>query len=318
MNPTRIVPLEKMLHLRVRLAALAGLAVALGSCTSDADEPEPEPELGSIPVIEEVSELVLPLEIYRYSSDDYRIVQHAAWLLIGECVSQFGAEYTAADPALVTGIPPFDSNARRYGLFDPEHAATLGYNFSAEQGDTGSQTEPDPATRWNPGETELLLVRGGTFNLVTPPADVEGRPLPEDGCQGEANRILREGTLAEPPSLDLFNDLNVESHERAEADSRVEAAIAQWSECMGQAGYNYRTIWEPNNESWPEPPGDQEITVAQSDVACKQETNLVGIFYTVETAYQERIIEDNAEALAALRGFMDAQKENAARVVAEG
>jgi hypothetical protein len=40
-----------------------------------------------------------------------------------------------------------------------------------------------------------------------------------------------------------------------------------------------------------------EIATAKADVACKQQTNLVGIWFTVESAHQRTLIIQNTTAL---------------------
>jgi hypothetical protein len=45
----------------------------------------------------------------------------------------------------------------------------------------------------------------------------------------------------------------------------------------------------------------EEIRVAQADVACKRENNVIGVWYAVEVAYQERAIEKNEQLLNTLK-----------------
>lgn len=84
---------------------------------------------------------------------------------------------------------------------------------------------------------------------------------------------------------------------------------------MGRSGYDYDSVWEPNNQNWPEPVGEEEIAVAEADVACKQEVNLVGIWFAVESAYQRRTIQQNAEDLEPHRLVLEAEVANAAAVL---
>jgi hypothetical protein len=87
---------------------------------------------------------------------------------------------------------------------------------------------------------------------------------------------------------------------------------------MATRGYRYAEVMDPNNQAWPEPPGDTEIATATADVGCKIETNLVGVWSAVEAAYQRRIIEQNPEHFAGTQRFLETVDRNAARVLAEG
>ena len=48
-------------------------------------------------------------------------------------------------------------------------------------------------------------------------------------------------------------------------------------------------------------PSPLEIAIAQSDVACKRQTNLVGIWYAVDSAYQQAALAHHAGALAGIK-----------------
>ena len=75
---------------------------------------------------------------------------------------------------------------------------------------------------------------------------------------------------------------------------------ARWWACWADAGFSYAGPWAANTDShWREDiVTDQERLVATADVTCKLETNLIGIWNAVDAAYQERIIERDAELLA--------------------
>ncbi|MGH8826651.1 MAG: hypothetical protein ACRDVZ_03415, partial [Jiangellaceae bacterium] len=171
--------------------------------------------------------------------------------------------------------------------------------------------DKDDVGAWNPSEVELLVVKGPEAGSANVPDDTQGNPLPDGGCGGEATAAL--GGFSE--DFGLPDGLTGESYERAESDSRVKAAVDEWAACMDRAGYEYESIWEPNNADWPDPAGPEEIAVATADVACKAETNLAGIWLAVETAYQNQLIEENAEKLAELKAWRDNYLHNAAEAL---
>jgi hypothetical protein len=286
----------------------------LAACGSGSDASGSEPDIGEIPVIRNTSELVLPLDAYGLDSLEYTSIRRAAWRLIRDCVQAFGSEYTVPEAILYKDVPQFDHpHERRYGLYDERSASAWGYNVPPEK-----QPPAEGARAWNPSEAELLLVRGAPKETQpTRPTDRDGRELPEGGCQGEADRVLAEGTSASRDQ-NLPNELAFEANKRALGDTRVRDAMRRWSECMAARGYKYDTVWQPNDAPWPEPANDQEIATAVADVRCKHETNLLGTMVTVEAAYHEQAIEQRAEELKAVQTRTRALATSAARVVSKG
>lgn len=84
---------------------------------------------------------------------------------------------------------------------------------------------------------------------------------------------------------------------------------------MERAGFDYSTIWDPNDQAWPEPVTDEEIAVAIADVECKQETNVLGVWMAVEAAYQVSAIRQHENELDALRIELSAEVANATQVL---
>lgn len=298
---------------RARGAVFITVCWLVVSCSSGSGSAA-EPDLGPPVAVRRPADIVLPLDAHRLSQREYRTVQRAAWRLTRDCVRRFGAEYTVREAALTDSLPEFEyDNERRYGLFEADSAAVRGYNIPPEQ-------VPKPVDRslaWNPTETEKLLVRGAPGGVADVPTDAAGKPLPAGGCQGEADRTLA-GTVEQPPNDQLANQLSVETHRRSESDSRVRAVMAEWSACMKRRGYSYATIWQPNDAKWPDPAGQEEIATATADVACKAETDLVAVWFRVETAYQSQIVQERAEELAAVQKYTRTTARNAARVVGGG
>ncbi len=299
---------------RMLVALLGALCVG---CASGGEPEETEPSIGPPPRLERPAEVVLPLDAYVPTKQEYVTVLHAVWKLTSDCVSRFGARYTASEEKLAADVPPLDRlNERRYGLFSAESAARSGYAASEDEHAAGN----GDSAGWDPTPNEKFLVVGRTAEFAGAremPKDVNGKPLPAEGCTGEAWRKLADGARL-PADPRLTDQLRVRAFDRAENDSRVRSAISAWSECMAKRGHTYASVWEPNDKGWPDPPGASEIATATADVACKRETNLVGIWYTVEKAYQQRTIDRNAEALAVVKEHLRAQARNAATTLARG
>jgi hypothetical protein len=295
-------------------------ALALASCTSGSG-PEPAPPLGPVAVVHGVGDLVLPLDAYRLTNKEYVAMGRAHARLTADCMHRFGVDLPIDTDSPVVGVnvPDFDNiNERRYGLIDPDSAAMRGYLAPAAPGDDpAADIGPRKGNGPDPTPHILFLLSGKRrpefADAATMPTDTSGRRLPDDGCQGEAERTLAGGPHA--ANLTVAETYANAALRRAENDNRQHAAVAAWSTCMQARGYRYSSIWEPNDANWPRPPGAEEIATAKADVDCKVQTNLAGIWLAVESAYQRREIERHSQELTALRRYLDNVVRNSARVV---
>jgi hypothetical protein len=296
-----------------QVALLGVLCVACGAGVEPDDESEPP--IGTPARIERATEIVLPLDTYVPSKQEYVTVLRAVWKLTSDCVARFGARYTASEDVLTSDVPPLDRlNERRYGLFSAELAARSGYAAPVPERPAAGSVGWDPT----PNEKFLVVGRTGEFaGTKELPRDVNGTRLPADGCGGESWRKLADGARS-PADPQLPDRLRTRAYDRAENDSRLRSAMSAWNDCMTRRGYSYTSIWGPNDRPWPRPPGADEIATATADVACKKETNLVGVWFTVEKAYQQRAVDRNAEALAVVKAHLQAQARTAVKVLARG
>ncbi len=285
------------------LAVLA--AVLMGSaCTSAQDGSDGEPALGPIPVITSYTQVVLPLDAYAESNDQIQLGTYVSDRLVQRCMRRFGLDWTLRVPTPGSNKP---RNDRRYGIIDAAQAAQYGYSVP-------ESAQPKAAGPAFTNDQDAVLVGRGqqTFN---------GVPVPDGGCAGEAQRALAAGG----PPLDtagrpgLVAQLNHDVGARADGDSRVQAAFGAWSRCMKESGYDYAGPWDANDDPhWSGsaiPP--QEIATAVADAACRRRTNLVGIWFAVESAYQTRAIESNAQQLAEYRRYLDNVGRNVAKILAD-
>jgi hypothetical protein len=55
--------------------------------------------------------------------------------------------------------------------------------------------------------------------------------------------------------------------------------------------------------------------VARQDIACKAETNLVGRWFAVESAYQRQAIDADRSGFAEVKAAIEAQDRNAAALI---
>ncbi|WP_018684441.1 hypothetical protein [Actinokineospora enzanensis] len=283
------------------------VSVLLVSGCAGGDEPEGEPTLGTILVVTSGSGITLPLDSYRETPTQLATVDSARDILVRDCMAGFGFDWPTfrhePDPDL----------GRRYGIIDRTEVSQYGYRVPPElQGGTNA-----PA----PGLNETAASRAVLYGQ----GQAAGKPVPEGGCAAEADRqlgyqvkVLKDGYRE---VRDFVGELDQEGSAQHYADSRVAEANARWSECMKQAGYEYRTWRDANNDerfSQGAVAGPEELKVATADVDCKTRTNLPGVSLAVETAYQNRLIEKNAEALADVKRRLDDRVRHATELVSGG
>ncbi|MFD8630813.1 hypothetical protein [Streptomyces sp. NPDC059533] len=303
-------------------ASAAALALLLTGCSrsGDGDSGE-EPAIGSVPTILESRSLAFPISAYLPDDRQQGTLAQAQDLLIDQCMQRYGFRYQEMrKPGPDAGQ---NDNSRRYGISDPTEAAGLGYDNPRV---ARSQKPPRPA--YGPNE-ELVLdglqvdpsTQFPTSQEEAEKSDVAttvvgGRKVPAGGCKRESALKLHSPTKDTVRSMDA-QGFGLDAYSRSRKDSRVVGAFKSWSACMGRYGY---TVDNPMDQ----PPGidnsnirsPQAIAMAKQDVDCKRETNLVGIWYTVELAYQKRVIEQNAETLDRAKKQLDERMKLAASVIA--
>jgi hypothetical protein len=286
--------------LRLPLVLCVAAVLPLAACTAggaahgrtDSDTGEPAVTT-AIPALLDTAHLALPVERYVPTPDQVRLVDQARLRLIDRCMTRFGMRYQVALPRTAGA---HNQLYRRYGITDARAAAVDGYGVAAD--DPGRQPRPPKPKLGPEGETALFGKGRSTVRGITVPAG---------GCVGEANGIL---AASGPPVANptLGQNLSAESFQRSQRDSRVLRGFAAWSGCMARDGYYYTDpLQPPADPQLGDGSGTEATRIARADVACKQQTNLVGTWYTVESAYQQRMIEANQTALNTVRQSIDSQ-----------
>ena len=312
-----------MLSLRVSvLAGSIAVVLAIGAAIAgaatthqpEAAGPQVELRLGQIQTVTDWRQITLPLDAYELSLRDSAAIDRAEYQQTKACMDQFGFAFDVTPwDSWTAGIPESDLDAipshyRLFGLLDEAHAAQYGYHMPetqppAEKEDSGLENSRDYAN-----------VLGAKFGGGA----YRGQQIPDGGCIGQARQRIAGGGPAFDSSLP--EQLTAEAWDRSDGDSRVISAYAHWSACMKDAGFDYRTPADANNDTrWSgEEATPAEIAVASADVACKKHTNLVGIRMAVTSAYQRVAIQAHVQELNALKSGHQRQIDNAAALLALG
>lgn len=294
--------------------AIAGicLAAALAGC-SGAQAGSAPPEVTATPVASDPAALVLPIEQYLYTPAQTDELSTAMYLGVRRCMAEFGYSLPARSmlgSQYSGGLVPL-----RYGPSDMTSAGTYGYHRPPPPG--GAKVMAQPVLSATERYT-YFGPRAGTSDTApaTPePTAAHGRPVPRGGCLAQAQRdIAGDAVFGQSP---IAEQIKQAGYAASTADPRVVAVFHQWSACMRGRGYSYpdpvRAYEDPR---WNTPSATTaEIAAAKADVTCKRQTNLVGVWFAVESAYQDQQIGQQRAGLAAERAAKGEQLAKAARIL---
>lgn len=239
----------------------------------------------------------LPLDAFRESPADDRVISIAAVTLWNACRTRYGL---SADIHPYLAETPPDELSRAYTAVQGEAtAARWGYSQPA----FGSP--PPVIVQPRSTATSNLVDYGSTSNTVGAPQStrriVTGTPVPLGGCQGEAYRAIgAPAYLSMDGEWNYAGTLQRQTRTRALADPVVLAANRRWSSCMANAGYRVETPLAVLTTTMPA--GHRaEVAMAEADVACQGSSHVYDISLSTDIAYEK-------VAIAAHRGRLEAAK----------
>ncbi|GAA1901409.1 hypothetical protein GCM10009716_09100 [Streptomyces sodiiphilus] len=306
--------------MRIAPAAVALLALALiTGCSGGGEKTEPEKKDSGAGAPAEGGEqaavdgplapdslagdLTFPMDRYRISDEDQRLLEEARNVLVKECMARYGFDHEPSEPRAEALIGPY---VYLYGVDDPTLAAEHGYLHPTDLDPNAYVPVPEADLT---ADEELALYGDQELDGTEIPQTLEaaeamkgpelnGERVPITGCAGDATlRINRPGEDWVDPTL-IFN-LENEAGMEADEDERIVEIIGDWAQCM--AGHGYETnspfgVQEDLGLSG-DVSGPKAIEVAVKDVECKQEVDLIARWSAVDAEYQEEVIEEHAGIL---------------------
>lgn len=278
---------------RVLIVMLVLCAVGCTAGPLTADQKN-VPQVGS-----EVRVLHVPLDEYKLSRLDLQTIEYAEDLLTRDCMRDAGMDWKMLPPP--SNQDPDPLNRRRYGLIEPKIAALFGYHLPP--------LPPELRAReavWARRNRLLPAERRAAYG-----DDGEG------GCRAQARDRLRKGI----PNINQSRlyDFSADAFRVSLKDPEVVNVFRSWSACM-KDGFRYSDPLKPFGDAlWAKSkrPSVQEIAVAEADVRCKQETNLVAIWSGVEERIQLDVIRSHSEDFDGFIRVKTAELEAARRTLKE-
>ncbi len=259
----------------------------------------------------------LPLDAYRGNIKEAHVFAQAEYLLVTDCLVQFGLKNSLPKPDLASAEKADEAaTTRLYGITDLGVATTRGYHlppgtFLTSGASAGqSAAEEYVYTGTKPGQDPLEIA-------TTSPGQVNGQPVPPGGCIGQA-RVKIYGRAITTRPFEKAGALAVDNFLRSKADPRVAEVVAEWSKCMKEQGYNYEGPLKVENFDPLTPTvTKEEIQTATADVGCKTEVDLPRKWHAVLVEYDLKAIEKNQLALTEELAKRKAALARAAEVVTE-
>ncbi len=298
------------MRINARLSALACCCAALAACTAVAPSGPKNtvhaPSVGKPPPPASAqaalsSEAFTPYAGLGVSSDDGLAPGESEYALAGPCMTAAGYPgVTVTDgivpisfylngPSSLTFTQPWGgwgylgtADAQQYGFLMPAGSALtvlgLGQGTLAQNGPTVPAAEQDAA-----GKCGAIMQ--------------------------DFYEAVQKGPLAGIFALasDITSDV--------QHDPAVIAARRAWSACMAENGYRlgqpqdvfnqeFQTIYGGQRTITPSTQvsaaADQaQLAVAATDADCTQSTDLAGIYFAVQTSYEQQLVTANQQALAA-------------------
>lgn len=272
------------------------------------------------PAAAETKIRTLPVEDYLPSSAEYVKITKARVRLDEQCMRGFG--FTGFEALSVPQQDPRDSfTADRYGIEDAAQAAQFGYHPApALKAFAQGAPEPDLSADEELVMTGLPAGQSDTADLkaAAAPRSFKGKTVPEGGCIGQSTRQLTGGSDELYP--DLPQDINGQSYRKAKEAPRVREAFAAWSQCMKSKGFTYSDPMQANDDPKFSNSGTAtgaEIATATSDVACKNSSRLVDIWFQAEVDIQKSLIEGHRTELTPMKNTKQNALAKASAVLAK-
>ncbi|MFD5116542.1 hypothetical protein ACFWNG_30230 [Streptomyces sp. NPDC058391] len=291
---------------------VAGIVILVSGCSA-VGIGESEPGLGPIstPGLDPAA-ITTPLDGYMPTPEENYALKRARVTLVNQCMRDLGYPDNPQPLGRFTGERLLAHSG--FQLLPVSHVEQFGYAPlpSPSSGET-SEKEYGAAV----SEQQGALLTGKV-------SDFHGKKVPAGGCEGEAVRVITKGArtdqkmsmpdgtkveagadgFAEGYAEMVISAARGEIMSNVHNDSRYKDAVSSWSVCMDKQGFDYKApldAWEDKRWQDGGTPSKAEISTATADMRCKEKINFAGVGTAVQSAYEAKYIEENAEALADLK-----------------
>ncbi|PYC76806.1 hypothetical protein C7C46_21740 [Streptomyces tateyamensis] len=298
------------------IAALGSAAVlaSVSGCSGAADAAVPAP--AATPTVLNSAALHLPTDDYQLSPEATARLGRATQLVVGQCMKGYGLSVDQSVAGAKSA--PATATEMRYGVTNPEQAKTTGYHFGpADEGylpPSAAPTGPPPNT--DPEYQQVLRGNGTPGTTEGTATTYHGKNVPAGGCVGEMHTKLQAGATFLGVAA-LVRQIDSQSFTEAMKTPAVQAAFQSWSSCMLAKGFHYATPIDAVNDKAfrTDTASPTELATAQADVACKQQGNVVGVWFAAEVDRQHALMQPHVGELKTIKMQMQDQAAAVAEVL---
>jgi hypothetical protein len=270
----------------IRLGMCALLAITLTGMFSAGDTAvrlgqPPQYTGGASPI--EARQIILPFDTYRLNVAESPSIDQTLVKLETQCMRAHGfTDITIPAVAAKDNDEPW--NARRYGIVGQATAKEFGYHLPRSP-----QRERSAAQL---GAWRTALTQPERVALYGPSGDT--------GCAATAADRITRGVA--PDNAGWLTKFDFTSLDQSRTDPRLQATTRDWQTCMSRQELRYanpdQAIQDPQWDLNSPTPSDDEVSTAVADARCKDQTDLVRVWMTVETEIQQDIIKKNSGRFA--------------------
>lgn len=316
--PTVLTALGALSALLLAGCSAAGPAAALPAPRATATAKAAQP-VAQIPasVLNGAAQPSLPIAAYQPTPALAAQAKYLDERMAQVCMQKFGIDYDPAlSAAMTTQSVRIDQEfqSRMYGVSDPVAVHTYGYHLPSW---TQGSAAPELVSAFPPAELSVLEGTAAAYH---------GQAIPQGGCRGwAASQLSQHGIdpstgLPDDTAADtLVGQIQTNTFDQAQSDPRVLKVFAAWSACMRTHGDDYQTPFtaaaDPHWTSGA--PTAREIAVAEQDVTCKSQVNLLNVEYTVVSGYQNAAINRSAAVLSPLKAQLGTEATTLAQLTAQ-
>ena len=286
-------------HIR-HVAALAVAGACLLAACGEGGEDEGLPPLGPLKPIRAQADFVTPLDHYMPTPRQRAVIATAKSELTARCMEKMGFTGYPVDSYAAQAEIPLHGNT--FGVFDEDIARRHGYTPSFNDALMAQNTDIELRfAEWSsPAISEALNGRARPRSLPSAGEAPVPEEVPVGGCEGAAAKELYGYVGASPPTtlVNWIETLQMQAGGRAMNDPRMKAPTEAWSRCMKDRGYDFATPTDSNNTLGGEQTDhDTAVKGALADVRCKWSSGFIDTQVALVAAYENQVIEKNAERL---------------------
>ncbi|GAA3808789.1 hypothetical protein [Cellulomonas soli] len=254
----------------VAAVLLVAVATLAAGCSSESPQPENTAQVSDSSLI--AGAYANPLDPIMFpDATQQSLITASLEEVVSECMAQAGFTYQAGD-AFPQRRGAADAQYT-YSVTDPEAAAQYGFhpaswvqNQPAAGAAAATRAEGYDPALFGEADTEVADKDGTVIATYDP-----------DSCSGKAKDSVTPQWAQQDRIVNVAADILLAVSDEVAENPEVKAANQKWSTCMAQAGFDYATPMDANNDERfaTDLPTAAEIPVAVASATCQHESGLL-------------------------------------------